>query len=210
LLRPEGLIWSAPAEANIFAASGFRSLGGECPFAFAFPESSTASPAEPRPRQRRKAPPPLGNPAARPTRLASSQADLSRQPPSPIERRAVAGPIAALPRNAIAAHVPRGEMLQAAQAAADAGRLDEADAICNHILAEDIACADAHCLRGVIFQAQGQFRAALGSFEKALYLDPRHYRSLVHVKLLAQQRGDLSAAANYRRRIDEIAPGEQE
>ena len=38
LLRPDGLIWSAAAEASIFAASGFRGLGGECPFAFGFHE----------------------------------------------------------------------------------------------------------------------------------------------------------------------------
>ena len=112
--------------------------------------------------------------------------------------------------NAIAERVLRGEMLQAAQAAADEGRLEAADVICSRILAEDIACADAHCLRGVVWQAQGPVRDAQRSFEKALYLDPRHYRSLVHMRLLAQQRGDLAAVANYRRRIEEIAPGEKE
>jgi chemotaxis protein methyltransferase WspC len=34
LLSPDGLMCSAPAEARIFSAAEFRSLGSECPFAF--------------------------------------------------------------------------------------------------------------------------------------------------------------------------------
>ena len=34
LLSPGGLLCSAAAEARIFSEAGFRSLGGECPFAF--------------------------------------------------------------------------------------------------------------------------------------------------------------------------------
>ena len=108
LLRPDGLIWSAAAEASIFAASGFRGLGGECPFAFGFHECSGTLRAETHPRQRRVTPTPLGNPAARPTRLASSVADLSRQPAFAIERRAVDPPVPALAASAIAGRVSRG------------------------------------------------------------------------------------------------------
>ena len=85
--------------------------------------------------------------------------------------------------------------------------MDEADRICGHILAENVTCVDAHYLRGVVWQAQGKLREAQRSLEKALYLNPRHHRSLVHMMLLAQERGDLLTAANYRRRVESTDPG---
>ena len=42
------------------------------------------------------------------------------------------------------------------------------------------------------------------SIRRPLYLDPRHKESLVHMMLLAQQRGDDKSAANFRRRLDQI------
>lgn len=181
LLRADGLVWSAPAEAGIFANVGFRSLGSECPFVFGLSESGAVRSTEP-PRSHR---PREVHP--RPRKKTARPAPASSQ---------------------IAAPVSPAATLQAAQAAADQGRLDEADAACNQILAADAACADAHCLRGVIRQAQGRLGEAQRSFEKALYLEPRHYHSLVHVMLLAEQRGDRPAAANYRRRIEQVAAGE--
>jgi chemotaxis protein methyltransferase WspC len=37
-------------------------------------------------------------------------------------------------------------------------------------------------------------------FHKALYLDPGHYESLIHLGLLYQQKGDKRKAALYRER----------
>ena len=92
--------------------------------------------------------------------------------------------------------------------AADDGRLDEADALCGQCLSRDPASAAAHYLRGVVRQAQGVLGEAQRSLEKALYLDPKHYQALVHMMLLAEQRGDRQAAANYRRRAQQAAPPE--
>jgi chemotaxis protein methyltransferase WspC len=44
--------------------------------------------------------------------------------------------------------------------------------------------------------------------EKALYLDPKHYQALVHMMLLAEQRGDQRAAENYRRRAQDVVAEE--
>ena len=101
-------------------------------------------------------------------------------------------------------------ILRAARQAADSGHLEEADALCSRMLERDFASAEAHCLGGVIHQAQGRLDEARRSFEKALYLDPRHYEALVHMMLLAEQTGDCVGAANYRRRADRVAPGETE
>ena len=78
----------------------------------------------------------------------------------------------------------RADLLHAAREAADNGRLEEADALCGQVLSRDPASAEAHYLRGVVRQAQGQFSEAQRSLEKALYLDPRHYEALVHMMLL--------------------------
>jgi chemotaxis protein methyltransferase WspC len=88
--------------------------------------------------------------------------------------------------------------------------LEEADLLCGRALARDPVSAVAHYLRGVIQQAQGMLSEAQRSFEKALYLDPRHYQALVHMSLLMEQRGDRVAAANYRRRAQQVAPREAE
>jgi chemotaxis protein methyltransferase WspC len=209
LLRPDGVVWSGPAEAGIFAGHGFRSLGSECPFAFECPAPSdgVAPKATPAQRERAVFSPSTSGPT-RPAWPAALHSDSSRQPIPPLAARAARPPVPALAASDSAARLSREGTLQAAEAAADEGRLEDADAICRRILAEDAACADAHCLRGVIRQAQGRFREAQQSLEKALYLDPRHYHALRHVILLAEQRGDPTAAANYRRRLEDVAAGE--
>jgi chemotaxis protein methyltransferase WspC len=104
--------------------------------------------------------------------------------------------------------------LSLAREAADGGRLDEAAALCRRVLAESAAGgpdtsardADALCLLGVICQARGEIPDAEKHFHKALYLLPRHHEALVHLMLLAQQRGDQPAAGNYRRRAEQADP----
>jgi chemotaxis protein methyltransferase WspC len=101
-------------------------------------------------------------------------------------------------------------ILKAAQQAANDGRLEAADALCGRVLAQDPASVEAHYLQGVIRQAQGMWAEAQRSLDKVLYLEPRHYQALVHMMLLAEQRGDQAAAANFRRRARRVAPGEAE
>jgi chemotaxis protein methyltransferase WspC len=98
--------------------------------------------------------------------------------------------------------------MQLARQAADLGKLDQADAICARVLAQDPANAEVHYLSGVIRQSQGAMAAARQWFEKTLYLDPTHYQALVHLMLLAEQSGDLVQASNYRRRAERSAPVE--
>lgn len=180
LLCPEGCVWSAPAEANLLSNAGFDSVGKDCCFAFGSPQRSVPRPA--------MSP---NVPAARP-RDSRKSISAARLPSRPAVVTVEPTPSASEPTS-----------LEAARAAADEGRLDEADALCERILAEEGACTEAHHLRGLVRQAQGLFREAQQSFEKALYLDPHHYPSLLHLMLLAQRRGDALAAANYRRRVEQ-------
>jgi len=64
--------------------------------------------------------------------------------------------------------------------------------------------AEVFCLLGVVHQARGDGDQAETCFHKALYLDPQHYQALVHLELLARQRGEESLALNYRRRAGKI------
>ena len=227
LLSRDGVLCATPAEARIFNAAGFASLGSECPLAFrrrdataaespapAIADSPTtlagqvcklsrAGPNAGAPDVRSFDGP--GDPSYKPSSAVGQVHGLSRQDAVPPQgARRDAGPSAAGEESSGPA------ILRAARQAADSGHLEEADAFCSQLLSQNSASAEAHCLRGVIHQARGRLNEARRSFEKALYLDPRHYEALVHMMLLAEQTGDCVGAANYRRRADRAAPGEAE
>lgn len=92
--------------------------------------------------------------------------------------------------------------LQQATELANVGRLPEARALCERLLAESGANPQAYCLLGTIQQASGDVTAAIDCFNKALYLEPACYEALVHLALLHERRGELPAAENFRRRAE--------
>lgn len=205
LLSPEGVLWSASAEAPIFSEAGFSSLGRKCPFAFRREDRSVDAP---------RIAMPSGLQGAEPTRPQPNDSRLgapaTSRPSIPMAPWLSEGNDARTSANpaAVAEEASRRLLLQAAQRAADDGRLGEADALCNQVLSFNPANAEAHYLSGVVRQAQGMPQEARRSLEKALYLDPKHYRALLHLMLLAEQQGDHLAAANYRRRVQQAAPQE--
>jgi chemotaxis protein methyltransferase WspC len=95
-------------------------------------------------------------------------------------------------------------MLDSAAALADRGRLDEAATLCNRAILEYGACARAYLLLGLVCESAGDTRSADEYFNKAVYLDPGHHEALIHLALLAEKRGDLSAATLYRRRASRV------
>ncbi|MCO6459144.1 MAG: hypothetical protein J5I93_27865, partial [Pirellulaceae bacterium] len=100
--------------------------------------------------------------------------------------------------------------LAAARQAADAGQVELAQAICLRILSSRPGQAEAIYLLGLTSLASGQADAAEARFRQVLYLDPRHEDALVHMMLLAEQRGDSRSAANYRRRVQRLSRSEGE
>jgi chemotaxis protein methyltransferase WspC len=209
LLRPDGLLFSAPAEARIFSEAGFRSFDSECPCAFRRREEANVR----RRTDRRLSPRESG--AAFAGRKATigflaTSASPPSQPTHQILHRVL--PTDGLSSHSSTSPAEQGSsqsVLDAAERAADEGRLEEADLICGQVLAREPASAAAHYLRGMVRQAQGALGEAQRSLEKALYLDPKHYQALVHMMLLAEQRGDQRAAENYRRRADEVVAEEE-
>jgi chemotaxis protein methyltransferase WspC len=206
LLASDGLLYSTAAEARIFSEAGFCSLGSECPFAFRLQsqpansmKGNVAAPSLPL-----KSEPRFGDPAFRPpVPLRSISAITAPLSLDQGDQRKPGSAGKTFPEEA------SGQaFLQAAQQAADSGRLEDADALCGQALSQDPVNAGAYYLRGVVRQAQGALNEAQQSLEKALYLDPKHYQALVHMMLLAEQRGDERAAANYRRRAQQATQPE--
>jgi chemotaxis protein methyltransferase WspC len=205
LLAADGLLCSAPAEARIFTDAGFCAADSQCPFAFQRPGALADAPV-------------TADPAMQ-LREKKTPLDAGFQLPEPVPGRPIpapapcpplrpkSGPTGALIAGTNADQVEPTSLtiLDAARQAADNGRLDEADALCAEILSRDPSNCKAHYLRGVVLQAQGLLSEAQRSLEKALYLEPKHYEALIHMMLLSEQRGDQTAAANYRRRAQQAA-----
>jgi chemotaxis protein methyltransferase CheR len=77
--------------------------------------------------------------------------------------------------------------------------LDEAESMCQTVLAHDLWHADAHFLLGLILRQQGQAEAAVQSLKQAIYLQPTHRHA--HF-FLAETYRDLGAPEEARSEYD--------
>jgi chemotaxis protein methyltransferase WspC len=109
------------------------------------------------------------------------------------------------PENLILVKAEPSLLLNHASELANQGRFKEAIAHCERCLREKGLSAPTYCLMGMICQAAGDRGRAEDCFRKAVYLDPNHDDALLALALLAEYRGDQSAAAGYRRRAERTA-----
>ena len=180
LLREDRLFFVGPAEASLLALQGLQPLGEALTFAFQHPAATPKAPAKP-----------VAKPA------------LPRPAPAPLSTRPVK---AAVPR--VAAPLPRlpagGGRADAALAAivelADAGRIDEAWRACTQYLSEHEPNAEVFYWAGLLSDMAGQADSAQTYYRKALYLEPGHVASLVHLAALLTARGDHEAARRLQQR----------
>ena len=87
---------------------------------------------------------------------------------------------------------------------ADRGKLEAATAICERLLAEGAQDPNVYSLLGVISESGGKLEAAEDLFRKALFLDPHHYQSLLHMSLLCERHGDIGGFRLYRARAGRV------
>ncbi len=187
LLSPTGILFVGHAEQLGLLRRSFRPASDPGSFAFVRASSSSTFPI---PAQASRAIPtqPPRPPTPRPTLpQARSPAPAIRPPDPPQTER---------PETSVK------QSLEDAALLADQGRHDEAAMLCEGVLRLGGASAAPHFLLGVIRQAAGDRDRAERSFEKAVYLDPMHEDALLALSFLAQRRGDLDAAAGYRRRAE--------
>lgn len=94
--------------------------------------------------------------------------------------------------------------LAAARQLADAGRLADALAVCQaHLERHGPSAAGFHLL-GLLQDARGDTGRAVEGYRKALYLEPDHLESLVHLALLLERNGDGAGAQVLRRRAARV------
>ena len=211
LLLPEGLLYVGHVEARVAAEGTFDRFSDLFPFAFSPSTDKTA------PSTKRRAPAVIS-----PSRLTDvggafgvagkNVEGIGTQPQRPTLSSGVASRSAGKtqrvattkPIEKVATVPDVATTLAAARLAANAGHFDETCKLCNEILQREPTCVNAIYLLGIVAEARGEKGEAERFYQKALYLEPRHKESLVHMMLSAQERGDGKSAANFRRRLDQI------
>ncbi|MES2538930.1 MAG: CheR family methyltransferase [Pseudomonadota bacterium] len=172
LLCEKGVLFSGPAEAGPLVSQELVSAGISQAFAFRKPAAAEA-PVTPKAR-------PLPRMAPQPVRR--STATQQQQQPARTVR-------------------PIATVLSQAIQLANQGQLAEAATLCRQSIEQSGASAAAFCLMGVLSDAGGDRGGAAEWYRKALYLEPGHHETLVHLAALLDLQGDAAGA----RRLGERA-----
>ena len=192
LLAPDGILFVGHAESGIDVSDRFHLAAFQGAFAFhkgkkpknRIPTNLMTSPGSRLDLAKTK-------PSPKPTRSfiwnRTSSAPTKPNPPAPL-KNSLFGPL----------DLPHAESL------ANAGRNEEAIAICRQCLETDGPSAAAYYLLGVILIAQGSASEAERCLNKAVYLDPNHMEAMKHLYLLARTKGNQVLAAQWQRRLDRI------
>jgi len=85
---------------------------------------------------------------------------------------------------------------------ADSGNYDEAETICKLHITKNGEEVETFFLLGLIMNSQNKNKQAESLFRKALFLDPKHYESLIHLSLLLRKMGDNKNADLLKIRAD--------
>ncbi|ALN78851.1 CheR family methyltransferase [Lysobacter antibioticus] len=186
LLRPQGLLFVGPAEAGLILSQGFASA--QLPMAFAFRPPRADSGVAVSAAMLATTASALAGAAAKATtvKAIAKPRPLARPAPS-------ASPVPTVAESAEA-------LLDAAQRLADNGDFDRAAGSCQAYLQAQGPSARALYLLGLIEGAKGRNELAEDYFRKALYLQPQHEETLMHLALLLETRGDAAGGRVLRLR----------
>jgi len=99
--------------------------------------------------------------------------------------------------------ITANEQLGIAFELANEGRLDEALEICTRYI-ENNDSSRAFYLSGVIYDTKGDSNKAYKMLHKAIYLDPENLEALIHLSLIAEQRGDHDEAMRLKNRAQRV------
>ena len=188
LLKDDGVLFAGHVETTFVLGSRFAPVPH--PRSFAYRKAASRREAPTRSGRDRV----VRKPTARtppPRRWAPGRAPLRDTATS-----------AAPPRPEPAASRTAPRPIEEAKRLADAGRLEEAVSLCREIVSGQGPTAEVYCLMGLLREAGGDMPHAEECFNKALYLDPDHHESLVHLMLLLQTRGAAAQAQVIRQRAE--------
>ncbi len=174
LLTDDGLIFYGPTESELARLAGFAALGPRNACAF----------------HRRE--------GLRKASWRDKVADLGLRDAA-AEREAPAVAIKA--QTAIQGPVnAKHEFLQKAERLADEGQIEESIELCNKFVEHYGANADAYYLLGALHLEARNDERASSFLQKALYLSPNHYDTLVNLALIAERQGNAEQAELFWRR----------
>ncbi len=205
LLAPEGVLFVGPAELPLVTGNGF--VSANLPMAFACRKSLPHNGTKHVPRKATTATPDAATGAIRgvPEHLSATRRDaLGVAFSSGLSHRPTEAGIAPrTPRRQAGTHTTAEtpSTLEAARQLADAGRLEDAAAICETHLRKEGPTAEAYYLLGLLCDARGNPKAS-EYYRKALYLEPNHLETLRQMSLLLEKSGDRAGAQAYKRRAE--------
>jgi len=191
LLAPGGLLFAGHTETVFWHQQGYLPVQSDRAFALSKPLVAPAA-GKPKPAAPAKAPPPVPPP---------------RTPKMPQPAAPAADTPSAADRKPSAQTATTAGTLREARRLADSGEMDKALRLCREHSRKFGPTAEMFGLMGLILMARQDAGSAEDCFLKALYLDPAHYESLVHLNLLYGQKGDARKAALYRGRAEKASPG---
>jgi chemotaxis protein methyltransferase WspC len=193
LLGPQGVLFVGAAELPLATAHGF--VSANVPMAFACRKVAAAGkplPARPAATGRERGG--RGRIAGE-SKLPVPPPFAVTKPMPPDQRTQRTAPTRSAPHTLAD--------LAAARQFADAGKLSEAAAICQAHLDRQGPSAQAYYLLGLVRDAGGDPQA-VDYYRKALYLEPNHYETLLHMSLLLEKHGDVTGARTFKRRAERV------
>jgi len=189
LVVPGGTLYVGHAEVPLVRSPRFRPIRQAGAFVL---QRCEADESEPEPPQRAR---PSAAPrfVATPSRTAEERGRGSGRP----ERR----PMADAPPRGRTASEPSGIVgRDQVEVAANGRDWERAFELAGRLASQRPGDPEAQVLLGSIAQALGKLEDAERAFRKALYLDDRRADALLALAAIAERRGDLDAARNFRRR----------
>ena len=97
------------------------------------------------------------------------------------------------------------DMISQARRLANSAQYREAETLCQRLIDQHDDNAEAFYILGLIASSQKEASLAEALFRKALFLEPKHYESLIHLSLLLQEKGDIQNAELFKQRADRAA-----
>jgi len=94
------------------------------------------------------------------------------------------------------------DLIKQARILADRGELDQAESLCLQYIDLHNDHEDSFFLLGLISEASGNNEQAHGFYKKSLYLNPKHYESLIHLSLIIENEGDIEASKRLKERAE--------
>ncbi|MFP4529273.1 MAG: CheR family methyltransferase [Candidatus Kapaibacterium sp.] len=187
LLRPGGALFTGHSEIMFFNRAGYSPSGAARSFALIKNEEHDA-------------------PAAQEKKFPDTKKYLKkiRENARKDRKRPIIAPKFEIPERSKAPAAEDAISAKSVRRLADMGRYDEALSGCEQLIAERSPQAELYYLAGLINEALGNSARAAESYNKALYLDPEHYETLINLCLLSEKMGDLRKAELLRRRAQKI------